>query len=53
MRESDFTFDLVQIFYCKFHKVSFRGAGSYIDSPDQMTKKNATINPKNKDEKIF
>ena len=37
--------------YCKCHKVNFRRDGSYIDSPDWMKKKKATINPKNEDDK--
>ena len=33
--------------------ITFRCGGSYIDSPDWIKKKKATINPKNKDEKWF
>ena len=33
--------------------ITFRRGGSYIDSPDWIKKKKATINPKNKDEKWF
>ena len=33
--------------YYKFHKVNFRCGGSYIDSPDWIKNKIATINPKN------
>ena len=29
------------------------GGGSYIDSPDWIKKKKATINPKNTDDKCF
>ena len=47
MRGSDFIFDSVQLMYYKCHKVNFRGGGSYIDSPDWIKKKKATINPKN------
>ena len=39
--------------YDKCHKVNFRRGGSYIDSPDWMKKKKATINPKNKNDKCF
>ena len=39
--------------YYKCHKVNFRCSGSYIDSPDWMKKKKATINPKNKEDKCF
>ena len=55
MKGSDFIFifDSVQLLYYKYHKVSFRYGGSYIDSPDQIKKKKATINPKNKNDKCF
>ena len=39
--------------YYKCHKVTFRCGGSYIDSPDWIKKKKATINPKNTDDKCF
>ena len=53
MRGGDFIFDLVQLMYEKCHKVNFRHGGSYIDSPDQIKRKKATINQKNKDDKCF
>ena len=53
MRGSDFIFDSVQIMYYKCHKVIFRCGGSYIDFPDWIKKKKATINPKNKNHKCF
>ena len=31
----------------------FKCDGSYIDSPDLIKKKKATINPKNEDDKCF
>ena len=48
-----FYFDSVQRLYYKCHKVNFRLGGSYIDSPGWIKKKNATINPKNEDDKCF
>ena len=42
----EFTFNSVQLIYYKCHKVNFRRAGSYIDSPDWIKKKKETINPK-------
>ena len=39
--------------YCKCHKVNFRPSGSYIDSPDWIKKRKATINPENADDKCF
>ena len=53
MRESDFIFDSVQLMYYKRHKVNFRRCGSYIDSPDWIKKKKATVNPKDEDDKCF
>ena len=49
MKGSDFIFDSVQLIYCKYHKVSLKPGGSYIDSSDWIKKKKATINPKNED----
>ena len=53
MRGSDFIFDSVQLMHYKYHKINFKRGGSYIDSPDWMKKKKATINPKNEDDKCF
>ena len=53
MKGSDFMFDSVQLMYYKCHKVNFIRSGSYIDSPDWIKKKRATINPKNTDVKYF
>ena len=39
--------------YYKCYKVNFRRDGSYIDSPDWIKRKKATINPKNTAEKCF
>ena len=50
MKGSDFIFDSVQLMYYKCHKVSFIRDGSYIDSPDWIKKKKATINWKNADD---
>ena len=53
MRGSDFTFNSVQLIYYKCHKVNFKRGDSYIDSPDWIKRKKATINPKNTDYKCF
>ena len=53
MKGSDFIFDSVQLMYYKCHKVNFIRSGSYIDSPDWIKKKKATINSKNTDDKCF
>ena len=39
--------------YYKCDRVNFIGGGSYIDSPDWIKKKKATINQKNTDDKCF
>ena len=36
-----------------FHKISLNRGGSYIDSPNWIKRKKATINPKNKDYECF
>ena len=53
MEGSGFIFDSVKLMYYKCHKVSFRRGVSYIDSPDSIKKKKATINPKFTDDKCF
>ena len=45
MRGSDFIFDCV---HYKCHKTNFKWVRSYIDSPDSIKIKNATMNPINK-----
>ena len=37
------------IYYYGLHKISLNRGGSYIDSPEWLKNKRATINPKNKD----
>ena len=39
--------------YYKCHKVNFEHSGSYIDSPEWIKSKKATVNPKNEDDKCF
>ena len=48
MKGSYFVFDGVSLLY-----KCYKHGGSYIDSPDWMKKKEATINQKNKDDKCF
>ena len=51
---SDFTFDGVYLLYYKCHKINPNCDGPYIDSPDWIKHKKATINPMNKmDNKFF
>ena len=54
MKCSEFVFDYVHLLYYKCHKINLRRGGSYIDSPDCIKSKKATINPiKKKDSKCF
>ena len=47
-------FDYVQLLYCKCHKTNPNHGGSYIDSPDWIKNRKATINSINKkDNKRF
>ena len=39
--------------YCHLQKVSLKRGGSYIDSPDWLKNKKATVNPKNNDDNCF
>ena len=54
MKGSEFVFDYVHLLYYKYHEISPNCDGSYIDSPDSIKNKKATINPINKkDNKCF
>ena len=53
IKVNDFISDSIQLMYCKCHKVNSKRRGSYIDSPDWIKKKKATMNPKNTDDKYF
>ena len=48
MKGSPFVFDYIQLLYYKCHKITPNRDGSYINSPDWIKSKNATINPINK-----
>ena len=50
MKGSNFILDSVQLMYYKCHKVSFIRGDLYIDSPDWIKNKKATIDPKNTDD---
>ena len=39
MRGRDFIFDSGQLLFYKCHKINFKHGGSYIDSPDNKSKK--------------
>ena len=54
MIDSKIAFNYVQLFYYKCHKINPNRGGSYIDCPDWIKNKKATINPINeKDNKCF
>ena len=53
MRGSDSIFYSVNLLDYKCYKINFKRGGSYLDSPDSIKKKKATINPKNRDNKCF
>ena len=53
MSGSEFVFDAVNVLYYDLNKISLNRGGSYIDSPEWIKNKKATINPKNDDDKYF
>ena len=54
MKGSEFVIDYVHLLYYKCHKMNPSCCGSYIDSPDWIKNKKATINPiSKKDNKRF
>ena len=53
MKGNDFTFDSAEKIHYKYHKVNFKCSGSYIDHPNRIKTKKATINPANEDDKCF
>ena len=48
MKDSKFVFDYVHLLYYKYHKINPNRGGSYIDSPNWIKNKKATINLINK-----
>ena len=54
MKSSEFVFDYVHLLYYRCHKINANRGGSYIDYPDWIKYKKATINRINKkDDKCF
>ena len=53
MRESEFICDRVDLLYYHLQKINLKRSGSYIDPPEQLKNKKATINPKNNDDNCF
>ena len=48
MKRSEFVFDYIHLLYYKGHKINTIRGRSYIDSPEWIKNKKATINPINK-----
>ena len=53
MEGKEFVFDAVNALYSDLNKISLSRGRSYIDSPQWLKNKKATINPKNSDDKYF
>ena len=53
MRGSEFVFDNIDLLHYNLHKISLNRGGSYVDSPQCLKNKKATIYPKNSDDKCF
>ena len=53
MGRNDFISDSVEMMYYKCHKANFRHGGSYMDLPEWLKEKKATIKPTNIDNKCF
>ena len=53
MKGSQFVFENVESLYHCLHKISLNRGGSYIDSPNWIKNKTATINPKSKKKKCL
>ena len=53
MEGTGFIFDSIDILYYNLNKISLNRGGSYIDTPEWLKNKKATINPKNNEDKRF
>ena len=55
MRGNNFVFDSVDLLYYHLQKTSLKkkNGSSYIDSPEWLKNKKATINPKNNEDNCF
>ena len=52
-RGSEFVWDSIDLFYYHLRKISLKRGGSYIDSPEWLKNKKATINLQNNDDSCF
>ena len=50
---SDFIFESVELLDYRLHKISLKRGKSYIESPEWLRNKRATINLQNNDDKYF
>ena len=53
MRGSEFVPGSIDLLYFHLQKIGLKRGGSYIDSPEWLKNKKATINPKNNDDNCF
>ena len=53
MRGNEFACDSIDLLYYHLQKIGLKRGGLYIDSPEQLKNKKATINPKNNDDNCF
>ena len=53
MRGSEFVPDSIDLLYYHLQKVGLKRSGSYIDSPEWLKNKKATINLQNNDDNCF
>ena len=53
MKGSKFVFNYVHLLYYKFYEISLNCGGSYIDSPDWIKNKKASINSVNNKENNY
>ena len=53
MKGSQLIFDNVDVLYYNLNEISLNRGGSYINSPEWLKNKKATINPRNNDDKFF
>ena len=53
MRGSEFVLDSINLLYYHLQKIGLKRGGSYIDSPEWLKNKKATINPENNDDNCF
>ena len=53
MTGSRFVRESIDILYYQLQKIGLKREGSYIDSPEWLKNKKATINPQNNDDNCF